>query len=426
MSSTSLICPFCDKSFEKHDTIKHHIFESHLKKSDSNIKNEQPNSISCRFCGKCYNSSIKHSEENCEILYKEKYCGKKYQCDHCLRSFDKQIILLRHNQIVHQKVRYQCDQCHKSFSMNFHLKNHIKSIHLGDKYDCDHCDKTFNSKASYTQHMKFTVEKFRKKCDICDQSVIDLREHLRMHKNRLLKRSKENLMGCDHCDKSFTTKSQLKAHILTDHNGILLECIYCEMKFKKRHFLNKHRKTCASKSTSNEYSNFKSNALNIKKEPEERIFCEYCGKDFLSSLYYRHSEYCQITFQEKFSDNPFQCQRCKRSFKMKGHLTAHENSVHKGIKTYSNSLKTSTKCTECSKEFLSKSSLYSHMKSVHDERRFPCDQCEKYYKRKTMLKQHVLVQHKKVTYDCDICGKAFKTFYYLQTHKTMYCKYLIK
>ena len=65
-------------------------------------------------------------------------------------------------------------------------------------------------------------------------------------------------------------------------------------------------------------------------------------------------------------------------------------------------------CEKCDKSYALKGDLKKHIKSVHDNVRYNCDKCDKIFSQKGHLKTHIKSIHDKVRdYNCDRCEKSF-------------------
>lgn len=57
-----------------------------------------------------------------------------FRCDSCDSLFTAELMLMRHNKEVHQKVKpHKCFKCGKSFARVEHVKRHLKKYHSGSK-----------------------------------------------------------------------------------------------------------------------------------------------------------------------------------------------------------------------------------------------------------------------------------------------------
>ena len=108
---------------------------------------------------------------------------------------------------------------------------------------------------------------------------------------------------------------------------------------------------------------------NVKMEiQEENYDLELCQNR-------KYSEYFEEDVKEEIVDekNPhsiivkYKCDICSRSYKSKGTLTQHIQSVHKGLKY---------PCDQCVYQATRKGDLLTHIRSVHEKVKYPCNQCQ--------------------------------------------------
>ena len=100
------------------------------------------------------------------------------------------------NEIIdHQPKKYKCVECSKILPTELKLMNHIQKFHqINDtklrkkrKYSCEHCDKTFSSKSYKNTHVKT--------------------KHMKMH------------LPCKTCRKSFNSIQALNYHMMKNHGS---------------------------------------------------------------------------------------------------------------------------------------------------------------------------------------------------------------
>ncbi|CAJ1082766.1 oocyte zinc finger protein XlCOF7.1-like [Xyrichtys novacula] len=134
---------------------------------------------------------------------------------------------------------------------------------------------------------------------------------------------------------------------------------------------------------------------------EKPFSCSECGKSF--NCKGNLTKHMIIHTGEK----PFSCPMCGRTFNCRGSMTRHML-VHIGEKSFS--------CSECEKIFKSKGSLTQHMSVHREEKSFSCSECGKIFKSKGNLTQHLSVHSGEKPFICTVCGKRLKGRYYLAKH----------
>jgi hypothetical protein len=168
------------------------------------------------------------------------------------------------------------------------------------------------------------------------------------------------------CEKSFSTKDNLKIHVIRNH------------------------------------------PLNVNSF---KIYsCDYCDAQF--------SDY-QTLRQHKLSHikrKMFQCNFCGMAYIIKEKLTLHQEKVHKKADS----------CNICGKVFYSKKHLKAHKENnfiqcnsgTLEEGEYYCNLCQTTFKCKINFDLHILRMHRYVvsTYSCDLCKKSCVNIDQLKNH----------
>ncbi|EHK15920.1 uncharacterized protein TRIVIDRAFT_217118 [Trichoderma virens Gv29-8] len=146
-------------------------------------------------------------------------------------------------------------------------------------------------------------------------------------------KSKDQLLRCEECGKSFTRERDLRKHLVETHgNNESLECEQCDKTFATEDDLMLHMKTA-------------------------------------------HND-----------PKPYKCKECTTTFSSRYNLNEHVTAVHRKEKPH--------QCPKCEKSFGQKSSLQGHMREVHDgEKKWKCDKCSKAFTRNQALKKHIELAH---------------------------------
>jgi stress-induced morphogen len=103
-------------------------------------------------------SSTKQTEKSLSlhILNSNKIESKDHrriqQCSHCIKSFDRPSLLIRHIRTHTGEKPYICDVCSKAFSTSSSLNTH-RRIHSGEKpHRCEICQKCFTASSNLYYH----------------------------------------------------------------------------------------------------------------------------------------------------------------------------------------------------------------------------------------------------------------------------------
>ncbi len=87
---------------------------------------------------------------NSNIIQKKDY--RMQQCSHCVKSFDRPSLLIRHIRTHTGEKPYICNVCSKAFSTSSSLNTH-RRIHSGEKpHRCEICQKCFTASSNLYYH----------------------------------------------------------------------------------------------------------------------------------------------------------------------------------------------------------------------------------------------------------------------------------
>ncbi|XP_062871008.1 zinc finger protein PLAGL2 [Trichomycterus rosablanca] len=160
---------------------------------------------------------------------------------------------------------HQCSFCEKMFHRKDHLKNHLQT-HDPNKeaFKCEECGKNYNTKLGYKRHMAMhSATAGDLTCKVCLQSYEStpaLLEHLKSHSGKSSGGTKEKKHPCDHCDRRFYTRKDVRRHMVVHTGRKDFLCQYCAQRFGRKDHLTRHVK----KSHSQEL-------LKIKTEPPDML-----------------------------------------------------------------------------------------------------------------------------------------------------------
>ncbi|XP_030623124.1 zinc finger protein PLAGL2 isoform X2 [Chanos chanos] len=160
---------------------------------------------------------------------------------------------------------HQCSFCEKMFHRKDHLKNHLQT-HDPNKeaFKCEECGKHYNTKLGYKRHVAMhSATAGDLTCKVCLQSYEStpaLLEHLKSHSGKSSGGTKEKKHPCDHCDRRFYTRKDVRRHMVVHTGRKDFLCQYCAQRFGRKDHLTRHVK----KSHSQEL-------LKIKSEPPDML-----------------------------------------------------------------------------------------------------------------------------------------------------------
>ncbi|XP_019264539.1 PREDICTED: transcription factor IIIA-like isoform X1 [Nicotiana attenuata] len=288
-------CEFCGICRSKKSLISSHILSNHhdemeRRKDEANEdvkKKEGPKINICEECGVSFQKPA-HLKQHMQSHSLE--IERPFVChiDDCQSSYRRKDHLTRHL-LQHQGKLFECpvDGCKRAFSIQGNMTRHVKEMHdqraspeanLPKQYVCSEpgCGKVFKFASKLKKHedshvklekmealclepgcMKhFTNEKCLKEhieschqhivCEICGTKQLkkNIKRHLQTHEEE----STSERIKCEfqHCQHTFSTKSNLIQHVKAVHLGdkpFSCGIAGCGMKFAFKHVRDRHEKS---------------------------------------------------------------------------------------------------------------------------------------------------------------------------------------
>ncbi|KAF8361483.1 hypothetical protein PRIPAC_88406 [Pristionchus pacificus] len=321
-------CDVCRKLFTGSTVLAHH-----RKSHEDTIEARKP--FQCSQCGQRFTGKrgMQQHELFVHLPDDEKpkeecpTCGKMVRC------------ILSHRKAVHEKDPndkdkrpFKCEQCGKDFRREDYLRGHMKTQHADDDsvkkpFACDECDKPEDD-----------PRKKKYDCVICGKTLANSQS---FNKHKKSHSDVRPLFKCDQCDKRFTTKINLKAHVSTHTGEFKLQCQFCPRGFTSKQRWASHQE-CHDRGT------------NKVSYPRKHI-CTLCPRRF------------------------------EKEFQLTAHLKRHEDSTV-GDSTDSEADPDRFRCKLCGQTYTTISNLRGHVKIVHGE-------TSKYYS--TMRPKFTVIRKKK-------------------------------
>ncbi|KAM3927766.1 zinc finger protein PLAG1 isoform 1-T1 [Leptodactylus fuscus] len=198
----------------------------------------------CQLCDKAFNSVEKLK------VHSYTHTGERpYKCTQqdCTKAFVSKYKLLRHMATHSPEKTHKCNYCEKMFHRKDHLKNHLHT-HDPNKeaFKCEECGKNYNTKLGFKRHLALhAATSGDLTCKVCLQtfeSTVVLLEHLKTHAGKSSSGVKEKKHQCEHCDRRFYTRKDVRRHMVVHTGRKDFLCQYCAQRFGRKDHLTRHMK----------------------------------------------------------------------------------------------------------------------------------------------------------------------------------------
>ncbi|KAG5268452.1 hypothetical protein AALO_G00212740 [Alosa alosa] len=198
----------------------------------------------CQLCEKAFNSVEKLK------VHSYSHTGERpYSCTHtdCTKAFVSKYKLLRHMATHSPEKTHKCTYCEKMFHRKDHLKNHLHT-HDPNKeaFTCNECGKSYNTKLGFKRHLALhAAHNGDLTCQVCLQPYPNtalLLEHLRGHAGKSSSAAKEKRHQCEHCERRFYTRKDVRRHMVVHTGRKDFLCQYCAQRFGRKDHLTRHVK----------------------------------------------------------------------------------------------------------------------------------------------------------------------------------------
>jgi KRAB domain-containing zinc finger protein len=148
-----------------------------------------------------------------------------------------EVTLQKHLNTSHSGIEYSCLQCTKSFNSDEKRKVHNRRRHREKTEKCEDCNRTFTLKGLLNAHIKSVHKKEKDKiCAHCGETFF-LGSSFKSH---VLRHTNDRKFPCEVCGKSFLTKRDIKTHM--GCHTLPLECEKCNKRFSSKFSLDDHVK----------------------------------------------------------------------------------------------------------------------------------------------------------------------------------------
>lgn len=252
----------------------------------------------------------------------------------------------------------------------------------------------YNDEDMYKKQLEKFLEEDKDEllsCDKCNFKTYNKRKLKRHAKVSHSISPKDNV--CPRCDKHFTTKEKLDAHIREIHIQLHLSCSQCNFEALKKRDLMRHVRN--SHGTNLQHDS--ANGASIK--------CNLCDQVFMNN---RNLQRHVRVLHKKIL--PFICDKCEYKAGEERQLTRHMKRVHDGI--FESEARPILKCPKCDYTTnWGKSKITNHIKTVHDKiKDFKCPSCDFCCSQRGNLRLHIEQVHNKIRrFSCLVEGCKYKS-----------------
>ncbi|XP_063224821.1 gastrula zinc finger protein XlCGF58.1-like isoform X4 [Bacillus rossius redtenbacheri] len=360
-------CRLCDQSFVFAAALKQHVREEHGQAVAA--------ALSCAACGKVCRSQHRlrlHTASH----DRARHGLATHVCQACGRSFKQRENLRIHERHVHQGApkRHICERCGAMFHSTTKLKIHMLK-HTGERpFACETCGLRFGTRHRLNNHLVCHSDARPYSCHVCGKTFKRQR-NLGMHEQNShgvfsRGRGREKVVldfPCHACDRRFTTRHKLTAHLRKHTGEKPFRCEMCCRNYRTAAGLGFHRRTVHVASRDGPVSDYVRTALR-KDFP-----CDICGKVITSK------SGLVVHIRTHTGERPFKCQLCGLAVKAPAQLNAHMQ-THSDSKPFA--------CSFCEKQFRRKPHLVCHVRTHTGEKPFSCDVCGRAFSQKGDMRKH--------------------------------------
>ncbi|KAK7603158.1 hypothetical protein V9T40_003157 [Parthenolecanium corni] len=277
---------------------------------------------------------------------------------------------------------FRCTVCQELFSNFSVLKKHCKQEHGSSAFVNCVCGKQLRARTAIIEHRRKHTGTSLYKCDTCNKTF-NRRSLMCLHKMSHVPKDEQPYVCCK-CAKRFHTASLLKKHEkvhLPEEERFLDVCNICQKRFTSKSSVNAHLR-----------------AVHYGEKP---FVCEHCGNSFSSKAILTD----HLTTHSTYA--PWPCDVCKRNFKSKYRLNVHMD-MHRSVKY---------RCPHCPMELSTRRTLRMHLLVHKEEKAYVCKVCSKAFRRSKDLKNHSNLHTGRRPYQCEFCDRTFANGSNCRAHK---------
>ncbi|XP_063390836.1 gastrula zinc finger protein XlCGF26.1-like isoform X2 [Cydia fagiglandana] len=243
---------------------------------------------------------------------------------------------------VHRETAFVCKECPAIFNNEIEAKKHEKKAHKTG-FTCGDCGRTFPRNASFETHAQMHAVRTCRTCGVQFTNRACYREHrskcepdAKPDRDTVPRNRRSNIRDpaqftCDYCKKTYTSRPQLKNHILWIHMDVRPhQCQWCGKRFYTPARLAEH---------------------SVVHTRERNFACDICGAKLVSKMaavYHR---------RRHTGEKPYRCEDCGDCFISASRRSEHAKRKHgKGPRLH---------CTRCPSSFVRIHELRRHIEKAH-------------------------------------------------------------
>ena len=293
-----------------------------------------------------------------------------------------------------------CKFCGSKFLYERDLIGHGKIHEHMKPVTCSFCNAKFAHRAILTDHLK-THSGSLMNCTFCDAKFRDVRTkvlHEIHHKHR---RKQNEQFKCKVCKLKFGSHVEREWHVKA-HLWPKINCSSCTSKFSLLSALIKHKRRHIRKGSQRTSDSCTDLVCYENLDSLRKCYsCNFCELKFdqLAAL----MKHKKVHAEKK----RYKCQFCGSVFAWAKQLLYHTN-IHTGEKPFV--------CELCNERFPDPRELIKHKKSHRVQVPFQCNFCDAQFKRRYQLVRHIRVHTGEKPFECSFCGKGFSCISYLKRH----------
>ena len=213
--------------------------------------------------------------------------------------------------------------------------------------------------------------------------------------------------SCNECNRSCSSWTKLKHHILQVHEGYLYKCTKCEEQFGslpkiESHHVEKHGKASFRCEVCEKLF---VHCDDLRRHMGEGEFkCKQCN--FLGCTKTVLTTHAKM-HDSNFKDGLFHCNLCPFKNKKRSRIGYHKKYVHDKVKE---------SCDQCTFKSSRKAEVVKHKKVKHEGLKYKCDRCDYTANRSYSVTHHIAVKHNGFRYECTLCDYKSISTSGLQDH----------